>query len=121
MPGVWDDSLLANPHIVADKRQRVRNMFAAIAPSYDLNNRLHSLWLDQRWRKKAVKLAAVRPSDHGVDVACGTGDLTLQFSRAVGPSGPPVVGVDFTHEMLPIARRKKSAGIIIWLNGDAQS
>jgi demethylmenaquinone methyltransferase/2-methoxy-6-polyprenyl-1,4-benzoquinol methylase len=47
----WDDALLANPHAVADKRRRVRQMFAAIAPSYDLNNRLHSLWQDQRWRR----------------------------------------------------------------------
>src|ERR1043165_3318413 len=51
----WDDANLANPHEVADKRQRVREMFGAIAPSYDLNNRLHSLWQDQKWRKNAVK------------------------------------------------------------------
>ena len=44
----WDDALLRNPHAVADKRSRVQKMFAAIAPSYDLNNRLHSLWMDQR-------------------------------------------------------------------------
>src|SRR5262245_17621433 len=65
----WDDKLLANPHTVADKRSRVQRMFAAIAPSYDINNRLHSLWMDQQWRKKAVKLAELRPSDRVVDVA----------------------------------------------------
>ncbi|HSI36933.1 MAG TPA: hypothetical protein VK986_25325, partial [Tepidisphaeraceae bacterium] len=54
-PGpVWDDALLANPHAAADKRARVQRMFAAIAPSYDINNRLHSLWMDQRWRRRAV-------------------------------------------------------------------
>ena len=53
----WDDNLLRNPHAAADKRSRVQKMFAAIAPSYDLNNRLHSLWMDQSWRKKAVELA----------------------------------------------------------------
>src|SRR5947199_8276210 len=78
----WDDRLLANPHAVSDKRQRVRRMFAAIAPSYDLNNRLHSLWQDQRWRRKAVKLARVRSSEVVIDVACGTGDLTLAFAAA---------------------------------------
>ena len=56
-PSAWNEQLLRNPHEVADKRRRVQKMFAAIAPSYDLNNRLHSLWQDQRWRKKAVKLA----------------------------------------------------------------
>ena len=64
---------------MADKRSRVQRMFAAIAPSYDLNNRLHSLWMDQAWRRKAVKLAELKPTDRVVDVACGTGDLTLAF------------------------------------------
>src|SRR5258706_16246354 len=71
----WTSANLTNPHEVADKRQRVQRMFAAIAPSYDLNNRLHSLWQDQRWRRKAVKLARLKPTDAVVDVACGTGDL----------------------------------------------
>src|SRR5439155_17143029 len=99
----WDDRLLANPHAVSDKRQRVRRMFAAIAPSYDLNNRLHSLWQDQRWRRKAVKLARVRSSEVVIDVACGTGDLTLAFAAAKPRAA---IGVDFTFEMLPIANRK---------------
>ena len=58
---------------MADKQKRVRDMFAAIAPRYDLNNRLHSLGIDQRWRKKAVKLSRLKPLDVVVDVACGTG------------------------------------------------
>src|SRR5437764_10299150 len=75
----WDDATLRNPHAVADKRRRVQRMFAAIAPSYDLNNRLHSLWMDQRWRRRAVKLSELKWSDRVVDVACGTGDLTFAF------------------------------------------
>src|SRR5436853_5405431 len=78
-PAAWDDQLLRNPHVVADKRRRVQKMFAAIAPSYDLNNRLHSFWMDQRWRKKAVKLAELKAADQVVDVACGTGDLAIGF------------------------------------------
>ena len=77
----WNDDLLRNPHAVADKRTRVQRMFAAIAPSYDLNNRLHSLWMDQYWRRKAVKLAELKPDDRVVDVACGTGDLALRFEH----------------------------------------
>lgn len=79
MTDVWDDASLANPHAVSDKRRRVQRMFAAIAPSYDLNNRLHTLWMDQSWRRKAVKLAQLKATDRIVDVACGTGDLTLAF------------------------------------------
>src|SRR4051812_20969147 len=89
---VWNDTLLQNPHEVCDKRSRVQKMFAAIAPSYDLNNRLHSLWMDQRWRKKAVKLAGVQASDTVIDVACGTGDLALLFQKKVRS----VIGIDFT-------------------------
>src|SRR5215216_3643249 len=106
---VWNDTLLQNPHEVFDKRTRVQKMFAAIAPSYDLNNRLHSLWMDQAWRRRAVKLAGLKATDHVVDVACGTGDLTLRFGQKllnltvfpprIKPAPSQVVGVDFTFEM----------------------
>lgn len=99
----WTDQNLANPHAVADKARRVEAMFAAIAPSYDLNNRLHSLWRDQAWRREAVRLAAVRPGDVVLDVACGTGDLSLAFAAA---GASRVVGVDFTYNMLAVARAK---------------
>jgi demethylmenaquinone methyltransferase/2-methoxy-6-polyprenyl-1,4-benzoquinol methylase len=127
----WDDKLLGNPHAVSDKRTRVQKMFAAIAPSYDLNNRLHSLWMDQRWRRQAVKLAQVTDTDRVVDVACGTGDLSLAFYDALwspgewSPARGQVIGVDFTFNMLPIARRKSQIpnlkSQILWINGDAQS
>jgi demethylmenaquinone methyltransferase/2-methoxy-6-polyprenyl-1,4-benzoquinol methylase len=142
----WNDRLLQNPHAVADKRKRVQRMFAAIAPSYDLNNRLHSLWMDQRWRRKAVRLAGLKPTDRVVDVACGTGDLTWAFASCVydlraqvyvrsrQPDDYPiqagqVMGIDFTFEMLPIAKRKvrsrwplpQLTKVCDWINGDAQS
>jgi demethylmenaquinone methyltransferase / 2-methoxy-6-polyprenyl-1,4-benzoquinol methylase len=143
---VWNDALLANPHEVADKQTRVRRMFAAIAGSYDLNNRLHSLWLDQYWRRRAVKLAELKPADSVLDVACGTGDLTLQFAYELGMQNAKcktqnaecgmqnaecgrVVGLDYTFEMLPIANRKfqisnfkfqiSDIPPISWINGDA--
>ena len=111
----WTDPLLANPHAALDKAQRVQRMFAAIAPSYDLNNRLHSLGLDQYWRNVAVKMADVKPADTIVDVACGTGDLTIKLAHRLwrvhagtnrSPSPGQVLGIDFTSEMLPIARHK---------------
>ena len=112
-PPAWDDDLLQNPHAVADKRGRVQRMFAAIAPSYDLNNRLHSLWMDQRWRRKAVALSCLKAGERVVDVACGTGDLTLCFAQALMHLGElrhtQVLGVDFTFEMLPIARQKAAS------------
>ncbi len=129
----WNPDLLQNPHAVADKRSRVQKMFSAIAPSYDLNNRLHSFWQDQRWRKKAVSMANLSGGDVVVDVACGTGDLSLAFYRrllrtptasASANSQPKVIGIDFTFAMLPLARRK-SAGTrqphAMYINGDAQA
>ena len=152
-PLAWNDALLRDPHHVRDKRQRVQKMFAAIAPSYDLNNRLHSLWMDQAWRRRAVKLAQLQTTDRVIDVACGTGDLTLAFAKQLfdleqnwearhhaecNLTMPQVLGIDFTYEMLPLARGKgnfriggldyKDGGLwdgvydgIRWLNGDAQS
>lgn len=125
-PPAWDEQLLKNPHAVADKRRRVQEMFAAIAPSYDLNNRLHSMWMDQRWRRKAVEFAAPKSTDHVVDVACGTGDLTLAFYDAlmeecsrknrklISPAMAQVIGVDFTFEMLPRACHKAAN---VWFHG----
>jgi demethylmenaquinone methyltransferase/2-methoxy-6-polyprenyl-1,4-benzoquinol methylase len=100
-------------------------MFAAIAPSYDLNNRLHSAWIDQHWRRRAVKFSRLTPTDHVLDVACGTGDLTLAFAHARPAS---VTGTDFTYEMLPIARSKaasqlatRNSQLPLFTTGDAQA
>ena len=130
---IWDNARLRDPHGQADKQRRVRDMFAAIAPSYDLNNRLWSLGIDQRWRRKAVRLSRMRADDVVVDVACGTGDLTLAFAREQeklrlmnGPDGDPTVfGIDYTLPMLPLAAKKFHSAFRIhtsaFLQGDAQS
>ena len=104
----WDaDSLAGNPHGRGDKARRVRSMFASIAGSYDLNNRVHALGMDQRWRDVAVAMAALTPGDRAVDVACGTGDLAIKLAEVLPPEarggGPSVLGVDFTFPMLPLA------------------
>jgi demethylmenaquinone methyltransferase/2-methoxy-6-polyprenyl-1,4-benzoquinol methylase len=102
-PAWTTEDLAGNPHEADDKADRVRSMFAAIARSYDLNNRLHSFGRDQAWRRAAVHLAGIGPNDDVLDVACGTGDLAEAFAEA-GPRS--VTGVDFTEPMLAIARRK---------------
>ncbi|MEO0588036.1 MAG: class I SAM-dependent methyltransferase, partial [Planctomycetota bacterium] len=80
-PAWSGDDLAHNPHAAPDKARRVERMFAAIAPWYDFNNRVLSLGLDQRWRKVAVDMADLQPTDRVADIACGTGDLTLAFTQ----------------------------------------
>ncbi|MEN0020989.1 MAG: bifunctional demethylmenaquinone methyltransferase/2-methoxy-6-polyprenyl-1,4-benzoquinol methylase UbiE [Planctomycetota bacterium] len=103
----WSDATLAGLHDRGDKAERVRAMFAAIARSYDLNNRVHSLWQDQLWRRHAVKRGHVRDGDVVVDVACGTGDLTQAFAER-SPAAK-VIGIDFTPQMLDLARVKQQS------------
>jgi demethylmenaquinone methyltransferase/2-methoxy-6-polyprenyl-1,4-benzoquinol methylase len=99
-------------------------MFAAIARSYDLNNRVHSFWRDQAWRRAAVRAARVRPGDEVLDVACGTGDLTQLLARTPARR---VTGLDFTPAMLDLARVKQraqpadAAGKITYVEGDAMA
>ena len=121
-PAWTDADLSENPHENAEKATRVNKMFSAIAPSYDLNNRVHSLWRDQAWRKAAVRMANLQPQEHIVDVACGTGDLAMAFDERLNSlGGGTVTGIDFTHEMLTIADEKTPGREIAWLQGDAMN
>jgi len=111
-PAWTDADLSENPHESADKASRVQRMFSAIAPSYDLNNRLHSMGRDQAWRRAAVKMAGLKGGEDVVDVACGTGDLSLAFAHQLywlKADEGTVTGIDFTYEMLPIAQNKAKA------------
>lgn len=88
---------------------QVRAMFDRIARVYDRMNSVMTAGLHHKWRSRAVDLAAVAPGDPVVDVACGTGDLSLELARRVGPSGA-VVGCDFSEQMLVLAREKEGKG-----------
>jgi len=116
------DDLRGNPHTAADKASRVEAMFTNIAGRYDLNNRLHSLWRDQAWRRRTVRMAALQPGDRVLDMACGTGDLTAMLA-AEHPAS--VLGMDFTEAMLDIARAKAAslpaAGRPEYRRGDAMA
>ena len=91
---------------VEGKKQEVERMFDAIAPRYDLLNRVLSLGIDQQWRKKAVRLLADEQPRRILDVATGTADLALQ---ALTLEPEHVVGVDIAEEMLAIGRQKIAA------------
>lgn len=83
-----------------DKAQAVRSMFDAIAPRYDLVNRLMTFRMDVGWRRRAVRSLALRNGALVADLACGTGDLCRELDAA----GLAPVGVDLSFGMLAAAR-----------------
>lgn len=70
-----------------EKSRRVAQVFDSVAPRYDLLNDLMSLGLHRWWKALTIARSGVRPGDRVLDVASGTGDLALAFSKRVGPSG----------------------------------
>lgn len=99
-----------------------RRMFDSIARRYDLMNRILSLGLDRRWRRKAV--AELSPRDGGcyLDVGCGTGDVAVEILRQCPQSS--VIGIDPAEKMLDIAADKAScsglADCISFQSADAE-
>ncbi|MGZ4673939.1 MAG: ubiquinone/menaquinone biosynthesis methyltransferase [Ilumatobacteraceae bacterium] len=75
----WDSEALPQGD---DKVTAVRQMFDAIAPRYDLVNRIMTFRLDVRWRRKAVRLLALPAGSTVIDLASGTGDLCVDLARA---------------------------------------
>ena len=88
------------------KKEGVRKMFDNIAPEYDRLNHILSLNIDKRWRTKAVRELADEPRPLKVlDVACGTGDFTIEIARKVAP-GSEVLGVDISEGMIAVGMDK---------------
>ena len=83
----------------AAKRRAVREMFDAIAPRYDLVNRIMTLRLDVAWRRRTARELALPPGSLVADLACGTGDFCRELARL----GHRPVGFDFSMGMLRAA------------------
>ena len=83
----------------AAKRRAVREMFDAIAPRYDLVNRIMTLRLDVAWRRRTARELALPPGSLVADLACGTGDFCRELARL----GHHRIGFDFSMGMLRAA------------------
>lgn len=90
------------------KRRYVKSLFATIANRYDLITRLLSYGQDQRWKRRLIELARVTANDRVLDLACGTGDLTL----AAAVRARSVVGLDLTLRMLQLARQRAAMNAV---------
>ncbi|HEV2260780.1 MAG TPA: bifunctional demethylmenaquinone methyltransferase/2-methoxy-6-polyprenyl-1,4-benzoquinol methylase UbiE [Candidatus Rubrimentiphilum sp.] len=88
----------------ADKGTYVREMFARIAPRYDIANRVISAGMDESWRRKAISVLRPPRGSHILDLCCGTGDIAFALLRT-DPS-LRVTGADFCEPMLAAARTR---------------
>ena len=101
----------------------VREMFSGIAGKYDFLNHFLSVNIDKRWRRKvSAKLKDVLENPEAIvlDVACGTGDLSLELKNA---GKAKVIGTDFCRPMLAVAKEKtfKENQTIPYIEGDGMN
>jgi demethylmenaquinone methyltransferase/2-methoxy-6-polyprenyl-1,4-benzoquinol methylase len=114
---------MSNKYYEAGERrgERVQDLFAAVAPRYDLINDLQSFWLHRLWKRRLIRLANPRPGEKALDLCCGTGDVAFALAR----NGCEVRGLDFSEPMLAVARERSSArsssNIPEFIRGDAQA
>jgi demethylmenaquinone methyltransferase/2-methoxy-6-polyprenyl-1,4-benzoquinol methylase len=93
--------------LAVDPRGGSGEMFDRIASRYDLMNRIISLGIDQRWRRRTVDALALKPGARVLDLATGTGDLAMMIARR--HPEVTVVGVDPSTGMLAEGDRKVAA------------
>lgn len=107
----------------AQRAAKVADLFARIAPRYDLINDLQSVGLHRWWKRRLIGLAAPRPGEKALDLCCGSGDIVFALARR----GVDAIGLDFSQAMLKVAERRTAARRMgnssnrLWfLSGDAQ-
>ena len=105
------------------KKENIRSLFDNIAPDYDKLNHILSLNIDKGWRKRAVcEIADVQQKLSVLDVACGTGDFTIEIAKKV-TEGSKIVGIDLSEGMMKVGREKiADAGVDATLEyGDCEA
>ena len=105
------------------KKEKIKKLFDNIAPDYDKLNHILSLNIDKGWRRKAVR--EIVDCNHPLsvlDVACGTGDFTIEIARRAA-DGSSVTGIDLSEGMMEVGRRKiLSSGVSAVLEyGDCEA
>ncbi|WP_411360999.1 bifunctional demethylmenaquinone methyltransferase/2-methoxy-6-polyprenyl-1,4-benzoquinol methylase UbiE [Pseudidiomarina sp. YC-516-91] len=95
-----------------EKQGLVANVFNSVAKKYDVMNDVMSFGIHRLWKRYTIDCSGVRAGMKVLDIAGGTGDLTEQFSRRVGPKGE-VVLADINQAMLDVGRDKlRNRGIV---------
>jgi demethylmenaquinone methyltransferase/2-methoxy-6-polyprenyl-1,4-benzoquinol methylase len=104
-----------------ERAEKVRLLFSRIARRYDRINDWMSWGMHRRWKRRLVEAISPRPGLKVLDLCCGTGDVARAMASSPrGEGAIQVVGVDFTPEMLDIARQVGTRGrAITYQQGDA--
>jgi demethylmenaquinone methyltransferase/2-methoxy-6-polyprenyl-1,4-benzoquinol methylase len=101
-----------------ERASKVADLFATIAPQYDLINDLQSLGMHRHWKKILLQMAHVKPGERALDLCCGTGDIALGLQAA----GADVTGLDFSPAMLAVAERRAAGRLRLqFMTGDAMA
>jgi len=87
-----------------NRAARVNDLFATVAPRYDLINDLQSLGLHRHWKRRLVRWAQGQPGERALDLCCGTGDVAFSLAGA----GWETTGLDFSEAMLAVAHARKA-------------
>ena len=105
-----------------EKKKFVRHIFDDIADRYDFLNHLLSLGIDIYWRKKFIKLISLNNNSKILDVATGTGDLSIEILANYPES--KIIGLDISPKMLEVAQKKinkKKLTTYTLVEGDAEN
>lgn len=89
------------------KEERVHNVFENISKKYDTMNSIISFQRHKTWRKDVMKRMDVEKGSNALDVCCGTGDWSISLAKETGSTGN-VIGLDFSENMLQVAKEKKT-------------
>ena len=93
------------------KKEKVREMFDNIAPTYDRLNHIMSMNVDKLWRRHALKEIVDGTPQRILDVACGTGDSTVSIAKAAA-EGSEIIGADISEGMMALVKGKaEKAGV----------
>ncbi len=104
-----------------ERAAKVGDLFASIARRYDLLNDLQSFGVHRLWKRRVVELARLKSGDRALDLCCGTGDIAFALAK----HGAETIGLDFSPNMLEVARDRQISIIksqnLKFIQGDAMS